>query len=64
MLGFAKVSQGDVKLTDIGQDFATTTILRSKDLFRQQALKNVPILSSMVKPYEKSATAQCGQISS
>jgi len=49
MLGFAKVAQGDVKLTDIGQDFATTTILRSKDLFRQQALKNVPILSSMVQ---------------
>ncbi len=48
LLGFATVSQGDVKLTDIGRDFATTTILRSKDLFRQQALANVPVLSAIV----------------
>jgi len=37
MLGFAQVADGDVRLTPIGRDFATTTILRSKDLFRQQA---------------------------
>jgi NitT/TauT family transport system ATP-binding protein len=49
LLGFANVSHGDVKLTKIGQDFATTTILRSKDLFRQQALENVPVLTSMVQ---------------
>ncbi|MHC5826142.1 MAG: AAA-associated domain-containing protein, partial [Nostoc sp.] len=49
MLGFAEVAQGDVKLTDIGQDFATTTILRSKDLFRQQVLEKVPVVVSMVQ---------------
>ncbi len=49
LLGFAEVSQGDVRLTEIGQDFATTTILRSKDLFQQQVLTRVPVLSSMVK---------------
>ncbi len=49
MLGFAEVSQGDVRLTDIGRDFATTTILRSKDLFRQQALTHVPVLTSIVQ---------------
>ncbi|MEH1910451.1 MAG: nitrate/sulfonate/bicarbonate ABC transporter ATP-binding protein [Nostoc sp.] len=49
MLGFAEVAQGDVKLTEIGQDFATTTILRSKDLFRQQVLSNVPVVVSMVQ---------------
>ncbi|MBE9011093.1 nitrate/sulfonate/bicarbonate ABC transporter ATP-binding protein [Pseudanabaenaceae cyanobacterium LEGE 13415] len=48
MLGFAEVSQGDVKLTAIGQDFATTTILRSKDLFRQQVLDRVPLINSIV----------------
>ncbi len=48
LLGFATVSQGDVKLTPIGQDFATTTILRSKDLFRQQALANVPVLGAIL----------------
>lgn len=48
LLGFAEVSQGDVQLTHQGRDFATTTILRSKDLFRQQALNHIPVLSSMM----------------
>jgi putative membrane-bound dehydrogenase-like protein len=49
LLGFAKVTQGDISLTEIGIDFATTTILRSKDLFRQQILSHVPIIDSMVQ---------------
>jgi NitT/TauT family transport system ATP-binding protein len=49
MLGFAEVTQGDVKLTQIGRDFATTTILRSKDLFRQQVLQRVPMLVSILQ---------------
>jgi NitT/TauT family transport system ATP-binding protein len=49
LLDFAEVIQGDVKLTEIGQDFATTTILRSKDLFQQQVLANVPVLVSMIQ---------------
>ena len=48
MLGFAEVTNGDVRLTPIGSDFATTTIQRSKDLFRQQALGRIPVLSSIV----------------
>ena len=48
LLGFAEVADGDVRLTAIGRDFASTTILRSKDLFRQQALGRVPVLSSIV----------------
>jgi len=47
LLDFAEVTQGDVKITDIGHDFATTTILRSKDLFRQQVQDHVPMINSM-----------------
>jgi hypothetical protein len=36
MLGFAEVTDGDVCLTPIGIDFATTMIQRRKDLFRLQ----------------------------
>ena len=53
MLGFAEVADGDVHLTPIGRDFATTTILRSKDLFRQQALGRVPVLSSIVSTLQE-----------
>ena len=48
LLGFAEVADGDVLLTPIGRDFATTTILRSKDLFRQQALGRIPVMSSIL----------------
>jgi NitT/TauT family transport system ATP-binding protein len=48
LLGFAQVANGDVRLTTIGRDFATTTILRSKDVFRQQAIEHIPVLSSIV----------------
>jgi NitT/TauT family transport system ATP-binding protein len=53
MLGFATVAQGEVTLTQVGRDFATTTILRSKDLFRQQLLERVPVFSSIVKTLEQ-----------
>lgn len=48
MLGFAQVANGDVRLTPVGRDFATTTILRSKDLFRQQAMARIPVLNAIV----------------
>ena len=48
LLDFAEVADGDVHLTPVGRDFATTTILRSKDLFRQQVLERVPVLNSIV----------------
>ena len=60
MLGFAEVSQGDVRLTPVGQDFATTTILRSKDLFRQQALQNVPVLVSIVQTLREKRSHSMG----
>jgi NitT/TauT family transport system ATP-binding protein len=47
MLGFLEVDRGDVSLTEIGKDFATTTIQRSKDLFRQQVLARAPMLVSI-----------------
>ncbi|MES1026576.1 AAA-associated domain-containing protein [Gloeocapsa sp. BRSZ] len=57
LLNFATVTEGDVKLTEVGQDFATTTILRSKDLFRQQVLKHVPVLTSIVQTLQEKQNA-------
>ena len=53
LLGFATVAAGDIYLTAIGQDFATTTILRSKELFQQQILKQVPVLVSMIQTLQE-----------
>jgi NitT/TauT family transport system ATP-binding protein len=49
LLGFAEVADGRVDVTPVGRDFATTTILRSKDLFRAQALARVPIVATIAK---------------
>jgi NitT/TauT family transport system ATP-binding protein len=49
LLDFVKVSGGEVSLTEMGRDFATTTILRSKEVFREQLLARVPIFNSIVK---------------
>ncbi len=49
LLGFATVEQGRVNVTPVGRDFATATIARAKDIFRQQALERVPIVATIVK---------------
>jgi len=42
LLGFATVERGDVSVTEIGQQFALSDILTSKEIFRQQIVANVP----------------------
>ncbi|MBV8750957.1 MAG: nitrate/sulfonate/bicarbonate ABC transporter ATP-binding protein [Candidatus Eremiobacteraeota bacterium] len=49
LLGFATIADGKVTVTEIGHDFATTTILRSKDIFRVQVMANAPIVATIVK---------------
>jgi len=49
LLDFVHITEGEVALTDLGRDFATTTILRSKDLFRQQLLARIPLFDSIVR---------------
>jgi NitT/TauT family transport system ATP-binding protein len=49
LLGFAELLDGAVSVTAAGRDFATTTILRSKDVFRQQVLEHVPIVATISK---------------
>jgi len=41
LLGFAKVEQGDVIITEIGDAFATADVHRSHEIFKEQLLKNV-----------------------
>ena len=49
MLGFAAVSEGDVNITDAGREFATADVDRSKQLFGEQLIKNVPFVSTVVE---------------
>jgi NitT/TauT family transport system ATP-binding protein len=47
LLEFVTIADGDVTLTELGRDYATTTILRSKDLFRQQVLAHAAIIATI-----------------
>ena len=47
MLGFARVEQGDLLVTPVGQAFAETDILHAKELFREQVLAHVPMVATI-----------------
>jgi NitT/TauT family transport system ATP-binding protein len=53
LLGFAQVEAGDITVTDIGHTFANADILSSKEIFRQQALVNVPLVATIYQTLQE-----------
>lgn len=47
LLGYVKLTEGDVEITPSGRGFAAAGILERKELFRQAALAHVPLLRLM-----------------
>jgi len=47
LLGFVSVTEGDLRITEAGARFAEAGILSQKDLFRDAALRNVPLLDQI-----------------
>lgn len=52
LLGFVKVSEGDVEITPNGLEFANAPILRQKELFRNAALEHVTLLKQIKRALE------------
>jgi len=52
LLGFLKVEEGDVAITESGSEFANSEILRQKELFRDAALQNVLLLRQIRRAIE------------
>ena len=52
LLGFLKVEEGDVSITETGTEFANSEILRQKELFRDAALGNVLLLRQIRRALE------------
>ena len=48
LLGFAKVVEGDIELTPEGIEFAKTTVLQRKEIFKYQLLKHVPLITQII----------------
>ncbi|MDW8395678.1 MAG: nitrate/sulfonate/bicarbonate ABC transporter ATP-binding protein [Anaerolineae bacterium] len=49
LLGFARVSGGDIELTPVGAAFSEADIQTSKEIFRRQVLENVPMMNTIVQ---------------
>jgi NitT/TauT family transport system ATP-binding protein len=49
LLGFAVVAHGDVTLTEAGKEFSTAGVHRSHEIFKEQILKNVPFMSTVLE---------------
>ena len=49
ILDYARVDEGEVTLTPAGSEFATASILRSKELFQKQLLARVGIFNAIVR---------------
>jgi NitT/TauT family transport system ATP-binding protein len=52
LLGFVKVSEGDVEITPDGLEFSNAPILRQKELFRNAALERVALLKQIKRALE------------
>jgi NitT/TauT family transport system ATP-binding protein len=61
ILGFALVAQGDVTITPSGQEFATADVHRSNEIFRDQLLKNVPFISTVVEALRQKSDGTIGK---
>jgi NitT/TauT family transport system ATP-binding protein len=49
LLGFAQVAQGDVTITDAGRKFATADVHPSHEIFREQLVKHVPFINTVIE---------------
>jgi NitT/TauT family transport system ATP-binding protein len=52
LLGFVKVSEGDVEITPEGLEFSNAVILRQKELFRNATLEHVALLKQIKRALE------------
>jgi NitT/TauT family transport system ATP-binding protein len=55
LLGLAKVVEGDIELTPEGIEFARATVLKRKELFKDQLLKNIPFITQMINVMQAKA---------
>ena len=61
LLGFARVEQGDVMITDAGKEFATAGVHRSHQIFKEQVLKTVPFANTVVEALSQKKDRRIGK---
>ena len=55
MLGFVKVAEGDVEITDAGRTFVDSDVLERKELFSKAAVEHAVLIRQITRALEKKA---------
>jgi NitT/TauT family transport system ATP-binding protein len=61
LLGFAQVAQGDVMITDVGKEFAVADVHQSHEIFKEQLLKSVPFMSTVIEALRQKKDHRIGK---
>src|SRR5580658_9199597 len=61
LLGFARVAEGDVTITDTGTEFATAGVHRSHEIFKQQLLSRIPLTAAILRVLEEKRDGRIGK---
>ena len=61
LLGFAEVSQGDVVISPAGAEFAAANVHRSHQIFKEQLLRHVPFMSTVVEALRQKRDGRIGK---
>lgn len=61
LLDFAGVTDGDLVITEIGKEFATASVHRSHEIFKEQVLKNIPFASAVVQMISQKRDGRIGK---
>ena len=61
LLGFAEVAHGDVVITEAGKEFATAGVHRSHQIFKEQLLKHVPFVSTVMEAINQNKDGRIGK---
>jgi NitT/TauT family transport system ATP-binding protein len=61
LLGFATVQHGDVSLTPIGEQFANADVHKSHEIFKQQLLKAVPFVTTVLETLGQKRDGRIGK---
>jgi NitT/TauT family transport system ATP-binding protein len=61
LLGLAEVADADIEITDLGREFVTADILRSKEIFARQAEERAPLVRAILRSLRATKDGTLGE---
>ena len=61
LLGLAEVADADIEITELGREFVTADILRSKEIFARQAEERAPLVRAILRSLRATKDGTLGE---